>query len=367
MPDTPDITLIGGGIMGLLSARELALAGLTVTILERQKIGREASWAGGGIMLPLYPWRQDASITTLVNASLGYYPTLTQTLHSETRIDPEYLTSGLLITENPDYLAAEQWCQRNRIAIKSAPEFILSRLNGSLDQPLWLPDIAQIRNPRFIRALKADLLTKKVTLLEDCELQGVRCKNNQITALATSQGTLPVNHLTLTTGAWSGQLWQTLQPSTEPKTINVQPLKGQMLVFDSPQGLLDPMILAGDRYLIPRKDGKILVGSTVEKIGFDKTTTTQAKASLTDFALNLLPDLKPFPVIHHWAGLRPGSPNGIPTIGLHPTLNNLSINCGHGRSGLIMAPASARLLTDLICQRTPLVDPSPYQLNAQTL
>jgi len=367
MPGTPDITLIGGGIMGLLSARELALAGLTVTVLERQKIGREASWAGGGIMLPLYPWRQDGSITTLVNASLTLYPALTETQHQVTGIDPEYLTSGLLITENPDYLAAEQWCQRNRIAIKSAPKSMLSRLNGPLDPPLWLPDIAQLRNPRFIKALKADLHTKKVTLLEDCELQGLRCKNNQITALATSQGTLPVNHLTLTTGAWSGQLWQNLQPSAHASTLNVQPLKGQMLIFDGPQGLLKPMILAGDRYLIPRKDGKILVGSTVEKMDFDKTATAQAKAALTDFALNLLPDLKPLPVIHHWAGLRPGSPNGIPTIGLHPTLNNLSINCGHGRSGLIMAPASARLLTDLICQRPPLVDPSPYQLNAQTL
>ena len=113
MPGTPDITLIGGGIMGLLSARELALAGLTVTVLERQKIGREASWAGGGIMLPLYPWRQDPSITTLVNASLTLYPALTETLDSETGIDPEYLTSGLLITKNPDYPAALKWCQRN--------------------------------------------------------------------------------------------------------------------------------------------------------------------------------------------------------------------------------------------------------------
>ncbi|HHZ70309.1 MAG TPA: FAD-dependent oxidoreductase [Methylococcaceae bacterium] len=367
MQGTPDITLIGGGIMGLLSARELALAGLTVTVLERQKIGREASWAGGGIMLPLYPWRQDASITTLVNASLTLYPALTETLHGATGIDPEYLTSGLLITENPDYQAAQQWCQRNHTPVESAPESLLSRLNGPFDHPLWLPDIAQLRNPLFIKALTADLHAKKVTLIEDCVLQGVRCKNNRITVLTTSQGALPVNHLALTTGAWSGKLWQTLWPSAGPTTLKVQPLKGQMLIFDAPPGLLAPMILAGDRYLIPRKDGKILAGSTVEKMGFDKTTTTPAKAALTDFALNLLPDLKPWPITHHWAGLRPGSPNGIPIIGLHPTINNLSINCGHGRSGLIMAPASARLLTDLICQRTPIVDPNPYQLNAQTL
>jgi len=366
MQGTPDITLIGGGIMGLLSARELALAGLSVTVLERQKIGREASWAGGGIMLPLYPWRQDASITTLVNASLEHYPHLTRTLHGETGIDPEFLTSGLLITQNPDYNIAKQWCQKNQITTAPAPESLLAPLNGPFDQPLWLPDIAQLRNPLFIKALKADLQTRKVTLIEDCELQGISCQNDKITTLATSHGALPVNHLTLTTGAWSGKLWQTLWPGINPNTLSVQPLKGQMLIFDCPQGLLTPMVLTGDRYLIPRKDGKILAGSTVEKMGFDKTTTLKAKTALAEFAINLLPRLETCPITHHWAGLRPGSPNGIPTIGLHPKISNLSVNCGHGRSGLIMAPASAHLLTDLICQRTPMIDPTPYQLNAQT-
>jgi glycine oxidase len=135
-----------------------------------------------------------------------------------------------------------------------------------------------------------------------------------------------------------------------------------MLLFDAKPDLLNHIVLEGDHYLIPRRDGKILAGSSVEYTGFDKSVTEAMKTQLYDFATRLLPALKNFPVSKHWAGLRPGTEHGIPYITIHPEIENLSINAGHFRNGLTMAPASAQLLADLILKRPPQVNPAPYQL-----
>ena len=124
------------------------------------------------------------------------------------------------------------------------------------------------------------------------------------------------------------------------------------------------MELDNEHYLIPRRDGKILVGSSVEYSDFDKFTTEQIKQQLTEFALKVFPALAAYPLINHWAGLRPASPNGIPYISRHPEIENLSVNAGHFRNGLTMAPASAELLVDLILKRPPKIDPQPFAIQS---
>jgi glycine oxidase len=138
-----------------------------------------------------------------------------------------------------------------------------------------------------------------------------------------------------------------------------------MLLFDAQPETLSHMVLDGDQYLIPRRDGKILAGSTVEQDDFDKSTTAEARDRLNAFAVNLLPSLKSFPVINHWAGLRPGTEHGIPYIAKHPEVGNLFINAGHFRNGLAMGPASAQLMVDLVLKRTPQVAPEPYELTSK--
>ncbi|MCK5871375.1 MAG: FAD-dependent oxidoreductase, partial [Methylococcales bacterium] len=115
-------------------------------------------------------------------------------------------------------------------------------------------------------------------------------------------------------------------------------------------------------YLIPRADGKILAGSTVEQTEFNKSVTDDARESLHQFAIELMPSLKNAPLLHHWAGLRPATKHGVPYIDHHPEIQNITINAGHFRNGLVMAPASAQLMTDLILERPPSLDPHPYQL-----
>ncbi len=363
MTTTPDITIIGGGIIGLLTARELIKAGATVAILEKKSLGQESSWAGGGILLPLYPWRQPDAISRLVLQSLKLYPALAAQLTTETLIDPEWDPCGLLITKNPDHTAAVNWCVTNAINYQPATAELLTPLNTLPEQALWLPEIAQARNPRLVKSLKQDLLNKGATLLEQCEVTAITLTKNRISAISCSSGSFAVNQLVIAAGAWTGQLFRQFFPGSDAPKI--APVKGQMLLFDAQPETLRHMVLDDDQYLIPRRDGKILAGSTVERDDYNKTTTQDAKDRLHAFAVKLLPSLNDFPVIKHWAGLRPGTDHGIPYIDKHPEIGNLYINAGHFRNGLAMGPASAQLMVDLILERTPQVAAEPYNLTSE--
>jgi glycine oxidase len=142
--------------------------------------------------------------------------------------------------------------------------------------------------------------------------------------------------------------------------LPVEPVKGQMILFKCEADFLPSMVLAKGRYAIPRRDGHILVGSTLEYAGFDKTPTVDALESLKLSAIDLLPALAGATPVKHWAGLRPGSPEGIPFIGPLERHPGLWLNCGHYRNGLVLAPASCQLLTDLLVGRAPVLDAGGY-------
>jgi glycine oxidase len=367
MISTSDITIIGGGAIGLLTAREFINAGATVTILDKNLIGQESSWAGGGILLPLYPWRQADAITRLVVQSLRLYPELAAQLKANTQVDPEWRPCGLLMTKNPDVIAATTWCNSNAIPFEAAKPALYNALNTTVEHPLWLPTIAQIRNPRLLKSLKHDLLNKGVIIHENCVITDIATEQQRIRHVDSNLGKINVNQLIIAAGAWSQQVFGQFFPHLVETSPQIAPVRGQMLIYQAQPETLPYTVLEGDHYLIPRYDGKILVGSTVEQEGFDKSTTIAAKNCLHEFAVNLLPVLKSCPLIKHWAGLRPGTQCGVPYVTKHPEIANLSINAGHFRNGLIMGPASAQLMVDLILNRPTHVDPTPYQLNTANL
>ncbi|MBS1214274.1 MAG: thiO, partial [Proteobacteria bacterium] len=314
---TPDALIIGGGVIGLMTARELAKAGARVTLLERQSIGRESSWAGGGILSPLYPWRAPTPVTALSRWSQRAYPGLIEELKADTGIDPEWMPSGLLITECDDAEEASHWCLAHDVKLTKmdadALRRIEPRLGISAARPFCLPEIAQVRNPRLLKALRDDLIRRRVRLLENHEVIGIEQQQGLVRAILTNKERFTAKNYVIACGAWSRQVGDGLATHLE-----VEPVKGQMLVFAAAPGLIRHIILHDGRYLIPRTDGKVLVGSTVEYTGFDKTTSEDARGSLVDFALSVLPELSSYPIEKHWAGLRPGSPEGIPVIGAHP-------------------------------------------------
>ncbi|MGH8560262.1 MAG: NAD(P)/FAD-dependent oxidoreductase [Methylococcales bacterium] len=359
MTRVPDVLVIGGGIAGLLCAREFVTAGYTTTVIEKQKAGREASWAGGGILFPIYPWNQSESIIRLWKESCAIYPNLVLDLRETTGLDPEWNPCGIAILD-PGAEDALAWCARNAIrgcrmdpAAANSPIPGITGIGDSAG--LWFPEIAQVRNPRLLAALQIDLKNKGVMLFENTEVLRFHLKDNRIYAVETNRRTFSAAEIVMAAGAWSKTLAGPFVPWPE-----ITPIKGQMLLYKAKPGLLKAIVLYQDQYLIPRLDGHILAGSTLEHTGFDKTTTREARQGLDSFARRVFPSISRASLIDHWAGLRPGSASGLPYIGRHPVISNLSFNCGHFRNGIGMGPASARLLVDLVANREPCMAPQPY-------
>lgn len=370
-----DFLIIGGGVIGMMTALQLADAGQQVTLVDRGECGKEASWAGGGIVSPLYPWRYDAAVSQLSRWSEGVYPSLALRLLEETGIDPEYRQKGLLYLNVDDADKALKWArQLGKPLERVGPDFVRAKEPGVAmpdDSALWMPTLGSVRNPRLAKALKARLAAMpEVTLKEQCEVSGFiqqgGKEDGQVEGVVTSQGPLTAERIIVCGGAWAAQLLsQLLSPLSVQ--LPVRPVKGQMIAYQAPKGVVKRVVLKDGRYIIPRADGLLLVGSTLEEAGFDKSTDEAALASLKQSAEAILPALATCPVAHQWAGLRPGSPTGIPFIGALPEWPNVYVNAGHYRNGLVLAPASTHLLVDQLLGREPLIDPAPYQLTPERL
>lgn len=354
------VLIVGGGAIGLLSALWLAQSGVEVCLLERQEAGRESSWAGGGIVSPLYPWRYSAAVTALAHWSQDFYPGFAQRLLAETGVDPEVHVTGLYWLDLDDEAEALVWAQREGRPLYSVDIAEAYRdvpvLGSGFERAIHMPGVANVRNPRLVKALRAALTAMpNVELREHCPITGFIQEAGQIRGVTTADGEICADRVVLAAGAWSGELLRTLGLQ-----LPVEPVKGQMILYKCAEDFLPSMVLAKGRYAIPRKDGHVLIGSTLEYAGFDKTPTDDALESLKASAEELLPALKDAEVVGHWAGLRPGSPEGIPFIGELPEHPGLWLNCGHFRNGLVLAPASCQLLVDLMLGQPPIVDPAPY-------
>lgn len=354
------VLVVGGGVIGLLTAYNLAAHVGRITLIDRSAVGQESSWAGGGIVSPLYPWRYSPAVTALAHWSQDFYPQLGQRLAADTGIDPEVHTTGLYWLDLEDEAQALAWAQRNQrklAAVDIAATYeAVPVLGPGFERAIHMADVANVRNPRLVKALKAALSAMpNVTVLEHCEVQGFVRDGERVIGVRSAGGELLADQVVLTAGAWSGELLQTLGID-----LPVEPVKGQMILFKCAEDFLPSMVLAKGRYAIPRRDGHILIGSTLEHAGFDKTPTVDALQSLQASAVDLLPALADAAPIRHWAGLRPGSPDGVPFIGALQRHPGLWLNCGHYRNGLVLAPASCRLLADLLLGREAVIDPTLY-------
>ncbi len=352
-----DFLIIGGGVIGCATAWELAQAGARVTVLERGRLGGESSWAGAGLLFPLLPWDYRPEVAALVQAGRRRFPQWIADLAAASGVDPEFTESGLLVLPPYDRQRAFGWAAAEKEAMAEVGPRLVE---PALDHPgpaLWLPQVAQVRNPRLMAALERGLERQGVRLVTQVGDTRWVTTGNRIEAVAAADGRQwRAETYILAAGAWSGPLLSDLGVPA-----SVYPVRGQILLYRIEPGQLTHMVVQEGRYLIPRRDGHVLAGSTLEDAGSDRSTTPGAREALADFAGRLVPALRGREPVRQWAGLRPGRPDNVPLVDRHPGMANLWVHTGHFRYGVTMAPASARLLADLILDRPPLLDPAPYR------
>jgi len=354
------VSVIGGGLIGLLTAYALRKQGNQVVVIDKSELGSEASWAGGGILCPLYPWKNPRAVNELAYYGHQQYQSLVQALWQRTGIDAQWYRSGMLVLDG--YKDADAWLNRYEHESYRLDQTQLAQrfigLSSNFVEGLWLPGMAQLRNPRLIKALYKALTDMDVTLLNHTEVKGVTTKGDQqVSSLKTTAGDICTDKYVLTAGAWSGGL----APTLGFDAMDVAPVKGQMLLFKYSSTWLKSILLYKGVYFIPRRDGYVLLGSTVENVGFDKSVSVSAKNHLIALGQEILPDLSEDCLQKQWSGLRPGKTNGTPVIDKSTMFNNVWANTGHFRNGIVMGVGSVCVLMDIMRGKQSFCDISAYK------
>lgn len=358
------IAIIGAGVSGLLSALELIEQGCTVSIFDQSQAGHAASWAGGGILSPMYPWRYPEAVNALAQYGKTEYQRYNAKISSITGIDFQIHDTGMLIFDQEDFEVGlaykdryQEPMQRCELLKDTDLHRVNPRVSAQLKRAIHFPELSNIRNPRVLQSLVAYLEQHpKATLYPQQQIVKFELQPNRVEAIYTAQGQrIQADAYVIATGAWSAH-WATQLGLDIP----VQPVQGQMLLFKTPAQWLPTMCMNQVMYLIPRQDGHVLCGSSVRHCGFDTEPDQATQNNILEHCLNMVPEIAQFPIVKRWAGLRPGSPDGVPYIGKMPAQDNLWANFGHYRNGLCMGPASAQLLRQLMLKQETLVDASAY-------
>ncbi|MCA1798725.1 MAG: FAD-dependent oxidoreductase [Xanthomonadaceae bacterium] len=359
-PSTPgntrtcDFLVVGGGVVGLSSAVALAESGCRVTLVERAPgPGAESSGAAAGIVSLLYPWEYPQALQDLAAVSRDAYPAWCDALDAPVG----WMEAGLLTFDGGH--APQSIARLDATAIAARAPAVAPPAATAL----WLPGVATLEPRRLAAALAARAATLGVHMRWGTVVRKLTVAAGTVTGVELDGGErLGAGAVLVAAGAWSAGLLASVGVRVE-----VRPVRGQVIELHGPAGLLDCVVMHGHRYLLPRADGRIVVGSTAEEAGFDSSTTADAAASLKAAASALVPATASLPVRAQWAGLRPGSPDGMPRIGPTPEIRGLWLNLGHFRNGITLAPGSAELLAALVTGRETRVSSAPFLPWAQHL
>jgi glycine oxidase len=365
MAESPEVLIIGGGVIGLSTAWFLAGEGASVCVVEQGEIGKQASWAGAGIIPSGDSTHARTSIDLLRAHSAALYPSLSAELRESTRIDNGYVVCGGIELPDPDEpalsLPTEEW-RGEGIAFELLDRSGLLRREATLAddirQGVILPTMAQVRNPRHLKALRAGCAARGVAFETGWPVRRLATSGSRVLAAEGERGTLVAGQFLLAAGAWTEMLLA--DTGFRP---GIRPIRGQIALFKTGRQGVRPILLQGKRYLVPRTDGRILAGSTEEDVGFDARPTEEGIAGLVYFAHRLVPSLKEAELERTWAGLRPGSPDGLPYLGRVPGRENLHIAAGHFRAGLQLSPATGLVMAQHLLGKALLLSLEAFRLD----
>ena len=347
-----DVLIVGGGLIGLATAFALAQRGATVRVYDRGEPGRGASWAGAGMLAPYAEHIEDEALLQLCSRSLERYPDFVQRARDASGVRIDLALDGIVEAA----FDAEQLGRlerfRDALTARGVRADLLDRRGALIAEPALGKHVAgalvvegqgYVDNRRLGRALLAACDARGVTVHAPVRELAIECDERRVLGVRSEFGFSPASLVINAAGAWAAQVPGLPAAARLPVT----PVKGQMLALAAPSGFLRRATWVPGAYLVPRTDGRLLVGATVEDAGFDERVTAAAVRGLLDAALDAAPSLGAFTVTETWAGLRPATSDGRPFIG--PTMiDGLLAATGHYRNGILLAPATAELIASFV-------------------
>ncbi len=352
------VLVVGGGIIGCACAWELARAGCVVTVVERGQAGAEASSAAAGLLAPTGE-STGAAFERLAIESWRLYPQVARSLRDLTGIDPEHVTRGTVypLTGEPGAAAAwtrgpgrtaELWSRKEIDAREPA-------LSPRVRQAVFVAGDHWINNQRLVAAYARAAVSSGVRLLAGREVSRLLVEGDRARGVLAGDERLEADEVLVAAGAWTSPLLEEVGAH-----VPVEPRRGQMVALDHAPPTLTHCV-HGDVYLVPRPSGELLVGATVEAVGFSRAVTAGGLAWLLASAIDLVPALAGLRVSRTWCGFRPWAPDGLPVLGPWPGLGGLWLATAHFRNGILLTPVTARLMREWIVDGRPSLDVTEFR------
>ncbi len=353
-----DALVVGGGVIGCAVAAELAARGFEVVVVERGEPGCEASGAAAGMLTPQADALEPSPFFDLALEGRELYPEWSRVLREETGIDVGYRRTGYLRCRTngepagPEASAAAAWQRARGLRVEPAvgaalPGAVADRLAPGISPALFFPDEAVVDPRKLTRAAWLSAERRGVRVLCGVEVRRLRLERGACRGVETDAGPVEARRVVVAAGAWSGALGEGL-----PVPVPVEPVRGQIVEVRMAGRPLETVVSSEEVYLVPRPDGNVLLGSTMERVGFHKEVTAGAVARLLEGAERLLPEIGSARFVNAWAGLRPGTPDGSPLLG-SSSIEGLVFATGHYRNGILLAPSTARRIADLLTGGSP--------------
>ncbi len=361
-----DAAIVGGGIIGATIALELAREKLTVVVLDRQQPGREASWAAAGMLSPAPDSPRDVPLVPLSRRSLQLYPEFVATIEDESGKPTGYARSGALEIfcgangeADRDATVAEYrrlGFSAEPMALETARQWETS-IGPSAAAASWLPDEGTVEPRLLMDAVLGATQHHGVEMRPDFEVTGLLRQGGRCLGLVARGEHIMAGAVVIAAGCYSGQILEAsgFAASYAP----TRPVRGQMLCLRSNDAMPRRVVRSHRTYLVPRPDGRIVAGSTLEEAGFRKQVTPAGIKQILEGALELCPALGNAELLETWSGLRPGTSDDLPIIG--PTeIEGLLIATGHYRNGILLAPVTAKLIRNFLARSHADIDSQAF-------
>jgi len=351
----PDILIAGAGIIGCALALRLAEEKLPVLVLDRGQSGEEASWAAAGMLAPTSEHAQAPAETELAAASAALYPSWIEKLEGRIKEPLGYRSEGTLVVA----FSAEEAAPLAALPGEAlAPEEAQQRepaLSPRLVAARYLPGDRQVDNRRLLQALLVAAVGAGVEFRAGAPAAEWWIESGQMRGVRTVAGEkLEAGAVVNALGCWAGTV-----PPLGRRYAPVRPVRGQMLALTAPGDFLRHVVRSPRGYLVPRASGRLLVGSTMEDAGYDKSVTPAGLRGLLRAAVEIAPGAGALPFVEAWAGLRPDTPDHLPILGA-TDIKNYFVATGHFRNGILLAPLTAELMADAILGRQPRLALEPF-------